>query len=337
MKLRRVLVAVAALVGGLGALSAGTAFAHAELISSNPANQSILPSTPSEIVLRFSEGVEPVGDSIRLVDASGDPVPLGPLDQSLGDDTLRTPVPATIDDGTYVVGWQAISADSHRIRGAFTFSVGAATPTAPGVIDDIFAAGDSSPSESLLLGAGRFLSFAGIGVLVGALFLAAVLVPELIADRRIGRMLLVAAGAAVVGTVAMFMGQAHLIAGSYFAWGDVIGIRSGQWWLARSGRDRAVRAVRPGSLVPDVAARTSRDRSRRFVRVRCRRRRRPRGLGRQRAARSRRHVVHLAAMAIWLGGLVLLLAGIPRDWFWWTAVAVLAVGARRRRRARCHR
>jgi copper transport protein len=319
MKLRRVLVAVAALVGGLGALSAGTAFAHAELISSNPANQSILPSTPSEIVLRFSEGVEPVGDSIRLVDASGDPVPLGPLDQSLGDDTLRTPVPATIDDGTYVVGWQAISADSHRIRGAFTFSVGAATPTAPGVIDDIFAAGDSSPSESLLLGAGRFLSFAGIGVLVGALFLAAVLVPELIADRRIGRMLLVAAGAAVVGTVAMFMGQAHLIAGSYFAWSDVVGIRSGQWWLARlvaialfvlfvparsflTSLPGRVEIAAAGLFVFGVVAAGGHAVSGDNVLL---------GLGAT--------VVHLAAMSIWLGGLVLLLAGIPRDWFWWTA------------------
>ena len=319
MNLRRALVAVAALVGGLGALSAGTAFAHAELISSNPPNQSILPSTPPEIVLRFSEGVEPVGDSIRLVDAAGDPVPLGPLDQSLGDDTLRTPVPATIDDGTYVVGWQAISADSHKIRGAFTFSVGAATPTAPGVIDDIFAAGDSSPSESLLLGTGRFLSFAGIGVLVGALFLAAVLVPELIAGRRIGRVLLVAAGAAVVGTLAMLLGQAHLIAGSYFAWGDVVGIRSGQWWLARlvaialfalfiparsflTSLPGRVEIAAAGLVVFGVVAAGGHAVSGDNVLL---------GVGAT--------VVHLAAMAIWLGGLVLLLAGLPRDWFWWTA------------------
>lgn len=319
MNLRRALVAVAALVVGLGALSAGIALAHAELISSSPANQSILPSSPGEIVLRFSEGVEPVGDSIRLVDAAGDPVPLGPLDQSLGDDTLRTPLPATIDDGTYVVGWQAISADSHKIRGAFTFSVGAATPTAPGVIDDIFAAGDSSPAESLLLGVGRFLSFAGIGVLVGALFLAAVLVPELIADRRIGRVLAAAAGAAVVGTMAMFLGQAHLIAGSYFAWGDVVGIRSGQWWFARlvaialfalfiparsflTSLPGRVEIAVAGLVVFGVVAAGGHAVSGDNVLL---------GVGAT--------VVHLAAMAIWLGGLVLLLVGLPRVWFWWTA------------------
>lgn len=319
MTVRRALVALAVLIGGLGALSAGTVFAHAELISSNPANQSILPATPPEIVLRFSEGVEPVGDSIRVVDAAGDPVALGPIDQSLGNDTLRAPVPGTIDDGTYVVGWQAISADSHRIRGAFTFSVGAATPTAPGVIDDIFAGGDSASSESILLGAGRFLSFAGTGVLVGALFLAAVLVPELIGDRRIGRLLVVAAVTAAAGTVAMFLGQAHLIAGSYLAWGDVIGTRSGQWWLARlvaialfamfiparsflTSRMGRVEIGVAGLIVFGVVAAGGHAVSGDSVAL---------GFGAT--------VVHLAAMAIWLGGLVLLLAGLPRNWFWWTA------------------
>ena len=170
---RRWLVAVAAVVGAIATLgfASGTALAHAELTSSNPANQAILAVQPSEIVLTFSEDVDTVGDSIRLVDANGEPAPLGPVDQSLGRNTLRAPV-AIIPDGTYIVGWQAISADSHKIRGAFTFSVGAATPTAPGVIDEIFDAGGTAQSDSLLLGVGRFLSYAGIGGLLGALVLA---------------------------------------------------------------------------------------------------------------------------------------------------------------------
>lgn len=319
MKVVRLLLAALAVVAGVTALSAGTALAHAELISSNPANEAILASTPPEILLRFSEDVDPIGDSIRLVDAAGNPVPLGPLDQSLGSDTLRTPVPATIDDGTYVVGWQAVSADSHKIRGAFTFSVGVATPTAPGVIDDIFDAGGTSSSDSLLLGVGRFLSFAGTGVLVGALFLAAVLVPELIAERRIGLLLVTAAVAGLFGTVAMFAGQAHVITGSYLSWGDVVDIRSGQWWLARLVAiglfalfipARAFLTSIPGRVEVAIA-----------------------GLAVFAVVAAGGHavagddvllgfvstVVHLAAMALWVGGLLLLVAGVPRAWFWWTA------------------
>jgi copper transport protein len=319
MNLRRVVLAVAAVVSGVVTLSAGTALAHAELISSSPANQSILASTPPEILLRFSEGVDPIGDSIRLVDAAGNPVPLGPVDQSLGDDTLRAPVPATIDDGTYVVGWQAVSADSHKIRGAFTFSVGAATPTAPGVIDDIFDAAGTSSSDSLLLGIGRFLSFAGVGILVGALFLAVVLVPELIAERRIARLLVGAAIAGLVGTAAMFVAQAHLLTGSYLSLGDVVDIRSGQWWLAR--------LVAIGLFALFIPARSFLTSTLGRVEVVVG------GLAVFAVVAAGGHavagdnvllgfvstVVHLAAMALWLGGLLLLVVGVPRSWFWWTA------------------
>ena len=319
MSLRRALLAVVAILVGVVTLTAGTALAHAELISSNPANQSILASTPAEIVLRFSEGVDPIGDSIRLVDAAGNPVPLGPLDQSLGDDTLRTPVPATIDDGTYVVGWQAVSADSHKIRGAFTFSVGVATPTEPGLIDDIFDAGGTSSSDSLLLGVGRFASFAGIGVLVGALFLAAVIVPELIGERRIAFLLVGAALAGLVGTAMMFAGQAHLIAGSYFSWGDVVDIQSGRWWL--------VRLAVIGLFALFIPARSFFTSTPGRVEIALA------GIAMFAVVAAGGHavagddvllgfvstVVHLGAMALWLGGLLLLVAGVPRSWFWWTA------------------
>ena len=310
---------------------------HAELTSSTPANQSILASTPPEILLTFTEGVDPVGDSIRLVDAAGDPVPLGPIDQSRGDDTLRAPVPATIADGTYIVGWQAISADSHKIRGAFTFSVGAATPTAPGVLDEIFDAGGTSQSDSLLLGIGRFMSFAGIGVLVGALFLAAVLVPELIGERRVGTLLVAAALTAVVGTALMFAGQSHLISGSYVAWGDVVQIQSGQWWLARlaaiglfalfiparsflASTLGRIEVALAGLVVCGVVAAGGHAVAGDMV-----------------VAGFVATVIHLAAMSIWLGGLALLAFGVPRELVLVDGVAVLAVGARRRCLPRGHR
>jgi copper transport protein len=311
-----VLALVVALVGGV---AAGTAFAHAELVASNPANQAILATQPEGILLTFSESVDPVGDSIRLVDAAGNAVPLGPVDQGAGDDTLRAVLPGVIDDGTYVVGWQAISADSHKIRGAFTFSIGAATPTEPGVLDDIFASGDTSRSDSLVLGAGRFMSFAAIGVLLGGLFLAAVLVPELLGTRRLGRLLIGAAVVAEVGTLVMLVAQAHLIAGSFLAVGDVLDTQAGRWWLARILAVglfalfipmRAYLGNTPGRVEAGLAAVV-------VLGVVA--------AGGHAVAGSNvvlgfgATVVHLAAMSIWLGGLMLLALGVPRDWFWWTA------------------
>ncbi|HYN31628.1 MAG TPA: copper resistance protein CopC [Ilumatobacteraceae bacterium] len=320
LAVRRRLVALAAVVGAIVTLgvASGTALAHAELTSSNPANQAILAVQPSEIVLTFSEEIDTVDDSIRLVDADGNPAPLGAIDQSLGKNTLRAPV-ALIPDGTYIVGWQAISADSHKIRGAFTFSVGAATPTAPGVIDEIFDAGETAQSDSLLLGVGRFMSYAGIGVLLGALFLAAMLVPELIGERRIGTLLVAAALTAAVGTAVMFLAQAHLISGSYFTWGEVVKIQSGQWWLARLAAiglfalfipARSFLASTPGRvevalaslLVCGVVAAGGHAVAGDIV-----------------VAGFVATVFHVAAMSIWLGGLALLAFGVQRSWFWWTA------------------
>ncbi len=314
-----VLLAVGAVVVGALGVPAGTALAHAELVSSTPANQAILGNSPEEILLRFSEDVDPIGQAILLVDGDGDPVPLGPISQAGGGDTISAEVPGTIADGTYVVGWQAVSADSHKIRGAFTFSVGAESPTAPGVIEDIFDANASSPSESLLLGVGRFMSYAGIGVLLGALFLAAMLVPELIGERRLGMVLVVAALVAVVGTIFMFAGQAHLVSGSYVAFGDVVQIQSGRWWLARLAAIGLFALFIPArTFLGSTAGRIEVAAASVVV------------LGVVAAgghavagdsvlAGFGATVVHLAAMSIWLGGLVLLVAGIPRNWFWWTA------------------
>jgi copper transport protein len=117
-------------------LGAGTASAHAELLSSFPANQELLAESPTEIALQFTETVDPIEPGIRLLDADGNEVELDPVDQSAGSDRMRSAIPTTLDDGTYVVAWQAVSTDSHRVRGSFTFSVGVLSAVAPGVVDD---------------------------------------------------------------------------------------------------------------------------------------------------------------------------------------------------------
>ena len=222
-----IIVAVGLLAG------APTASAHAELLSSFPGNQELLVEAPSEIGLQFSESVDPIEPGIRLVDAGGNDVELGAVSQSAGTDRMRASIPDTLDDGTYVVAWQAVSADSHRIRGSFTFSVGVPTAVTPGVLAGIFDGTSDGSSASILLGIGRFLSFAGVGLLVGGLVMALALTPSVIGSRRVGLLLVVAAEVAFFGTLWMIAAQANIIGGSFLAWGDVAETRSGQWWIAR--------------------------------------------------------------------------------------------------------
>ena len=91
---------------------ASPASAHAELISSDPAAGSVLPSSPGEIVLRFTEAVDPTDDAVRLVAADGTPVATRPVTQDLGSDSVTATIPDQLADGSYVVAWSVVSAAS---------------------------------------------------------------------------------------------------------------------------------------------------------------------------------------------------------------------------------
>lgn len=348
-----ILTILAALVGLVASLagSDGIALAHADLISTSPTNQSLLDDSPTEIALGFSESVDPVDPAIRVVDDQGNDVEIGGVDQSGGSDTLRAPITEPLADGTYVVAWQAISADSHRIRGAFTFSVGEATTTAPGVIDGLFDAESSGGADSLLIGIGRFLSYAGIAVLIGVFAMGSIVLPSRLGSRRVGALLRGATAIAVVGTLWMIAAQAHLISGNFLSWGAVADTQSGRWWIAR-----LIGVAGYGALVIVVAARRG-DRERAAIDddvVTAGARRWDLvalivlGLALLSVVSAGGHaitgddvpvamvatIVHLGAMTVWLGGLVLL-AAAPSGLFWrtaqrvspWALGAVVALGA----------
>ncbi len=295
---------------------ASTALAHAELLSSFPGNQELLEVAPTEVALQFTEAVDPIEPGIRVIDADGDDVEIGPVDQSAGSDRMRALIPTTLDAGTYVVAWQAVSADSHRVRGSFTFSVGVPSAVTPGVLDGLFDGSSDSASDDILLGLGRFVSYAGVGLLVGGLVLAVALTPSVIGSRRVGLLLVGAGELAFVGTLWMIAAQANLIGGSLVSWGAVAETRSGQWWIARLvvivlfGVLIALRsrlAVRGGIVVVSAL-----------------------GIGVLAVVAAGGHamsgdavvlgfiatLVHLAAMSIWFGGLALVLVAPPASQFW---------------------
>ncbi|MFF2861733.1 copper resistance CopC/CopD family protein [Streptomyces rubiginosohelvolus] len=126
------LAALVSLVFGLLLAGAGPASAHAALTGSDPADGAVVDTAPKEVTLSFSEAIAVGDDSIRVLDPSGKraDTEAGPKDLSEGS-TVRYGVAlhSGLPDGTYTVAWQAISADSHPISGAFTFSIGAPSDT----------------------------------------------------------------------------------------------------------------------------------------------------------------------------------------------------------------
>ncbi|AYD04412.1 copper homeostasis periplasmic binding protein CopC [Neorhizobium sp. NCHU2750] len=98
------------------------AFAHAHLKTSNPADKASVTS-PSELDLTFTEGLNLKFSGITVTDGDGKTVGLGESKLSEGDKTLVVPVSAPLSQGTYKVEWHVLSTDGHKTNGAYSFTV----------------------------------------------------------------------------------------------------------------------------------------------------------------------------------------------------------------------
>jgi copper transport protein len=102
----------------------GRTLAHAQLESISPANGEVVSAPPVEVVLTFNEPVSLTGGDARVFNDAATVVSATPVQSGV---TVTIPLPADLPDGTYTVTFQVISADSHRIAGASVFHVGAAS------------------------------------------------------------------------------------------------------------------------------------------------------------------------------------------------------------------
>lgn len=110
--------------------TAGLALAHAELVSSDPADGARLAAAPAKITLVFSQELEPDGNLITVTDAAGNQVDAGDTTLDLNDPerkTLTVSLRSGLGDGAYTVSWKNASVDGHSEEGTLSFTVGAAT------------------------------------------------------------------------------------------------------------------------------------------------------------------------------------------------------------------
>ncbi|MEU6811792.1 copper resistance protein CopC [Streptomyces sp. NPDC046831] len=143
---------------------AGPASAHAALRAADPADGSVLGTAPRAVTLTFTESVGLLDDSFRLFDPDGRRVRTGETEHASGQgNTARVSLPSGLGQGTYTVAWRVVSADSHPVSGAFTFSVGKPSPTTAAV-----AAGPvEDPVTGGLHTLARYAAYAAVALLVG--------------------------------------------------------------------------------------------------------------------------------------------------------------------------
>ncbi|KUL26598.1 copper resistance CopC/CopD family protein [Streptomyces regalis] len=296
------------LLGGTGPASA-----HAALRATDPEDGSLLKSAPRHLTLTFTESVGLLDDSFRVLDPDGRRLRTGEPQHAQGSgDTARVTLPAKLAQGTYTVAWRVVSADSHPVSGAFTFSVGKASVTTATV--DTGPAED--PATKTLYNLARYLAYLAAVLLIGtATFMAVCRPPDAPVLHRLLR-----AGwwTLLVATLALLVLRAPYETGE----GPLGSLNADSLTRTLSSRPGAVLLVRLGLLAVAAA-----------YLVRLAKQRKPYGwsgaalavglaltwaagehasAGIQVPVAMTSSALHLLATAVWLGGLTALVVTLYR-------------------------
>jgi copper transport protein len=161
LRIRTLLLLFVAVVGALLA-GAAPVSAHAALTGSDPQQGAVVDKAPAQVSLTFSENVAMSDGSVRVLDPKGRRVDTGKT-SDLGGTTYGVKLHSGLPDGTFTVTYQVVSADSHPVSGAFTFSIGAPSQTSVALSDQTAGGGVVGG----LYGFGRYVSYAGFILMIG--------------------------------------------------------------------------------------------------------------------------------------------------------------------------
>jgi copper transport protein len=170
---------------------AAPASAHAALVGSDPSNGTVVPDAPNRVTLTFSESVQLLAGKIQVLAPDGSRADQG--DPTSAGNSVTIPLRSGGARGTYLVSFRVISADSHPVGGSITFSVGApsAAPTESGITESV------DPVVRALIPIGKYLGYAGLVLLVGPVLVLALLWPHRLS--RVGPSRLVWTGLGLIG------------------------------------------------------------------------------------------------------------------------------------------
>ncbi len=322
-------VALAIAATALGAL-APAAGAHATLEQTSPERGAVLETPPNEVALGFDEPVEAAFGALRVFDGKGKQVKTGPLRRPGGKSSaLAVSLPASLPQGAYTATYRVVSADGHPVSGGLTFQVGeSAAP--PRSVETLLQGTSAGPVSRAALGIARGLGYLAISIALGGVaFLAFCWRPAVRGETA-----LEPAGAAFEARLARLVGLGVLlgivagaatvvlqaaVAGETSAWTaldpsvvrEVLGTRTGLWlgvrfvaWVVlaaalallwrRPSRVVAALAAVPAAVIVAGPALAGHATTQSPV-----------------AVLAPMDIAHVAATALWIGGIVTLLLAVP--------------------------
>lgn len=105
--------------------TASPAAAHAVLVSSNPEDGARLAKAPAQVTFTFDEAVQLPDAAATALSDNGSTVSRGPAHAGRDGRSVIVPIQQGLPDGAYTVSYRVVSADGHVVTGAIRFGVNA--------------------------------------------------------------------------------------------------------------------------------------------------------------------------------------------------------------------
>jgi copper transport protein len=303
-----VIRALAAALAALALLPA-SASAHALLQASTPERSARLKAVPETVTLRFNEPVEAEFGAVRVFDSQGREVQAGSAFHPGGrGNQVGVRLRGGLGEDGYTVTYRVISADAHPVAGGFVFVVGNAT-TPSTTVDELLDDTETGAVTGTAFGVVRAVQFGAIALGIGTvIFLLVCWRPQATSAaaaaafrRRVRVLTIAAATAGALSAIAALVLQGAVAGGTSF-WDalsvdvvrDVLGTRFGLvWglgalaWLVTLAWPPAVFAL---ALLPAFGGHAS--------------------VQSPVAVLLPANVLHVVAMAAWLGGIAVLVLAL---------------------------
>jgi copper transport protein len=201
LRLTALTLAASGALAVAGTIAAPAASAHAVLVSSSPVDGSRVNTEPAQVRLTFDEPVGLITADEQVISATGQRADTGQVRLAGGGTTIVLPLKPHLPHGTYSATWRVVSADTHVVTGSITFGLGvepgagvAAVPDRTGQLD-----ATADVAEGLI--------YLGLVLLAGMTAAARLLWPWALRLRRIRGLAWAGWAALAAGTAAEFVLQ----------------------------------------------------------------------------------------------------------------------------------
>lgn len=225
--LRRTIWCILLAGGGAVALSAPPASAQTTLASSDPGNGAELITNPTQIVATFSAGVP--NNAVMTMACANTPAPIGTVTVGADGKSLVAPVTGVLPVGTCTVSFSIPETDGKVTFGSFSFKVlDPTTQPSGGSSGTTGATASDSPKVGGPLGLARVVSYAALAAIFGGAVLILLYWPEGIDYDETRSYFRISWILAMISTYFIAALRASQVSGksmmatiSPFAWGDL--------------------------------------------------------------------------------------------------------------------